>query len=159
EQRLRTDLLDLVLIWTTLRVRLASGPEKEPAHREALTALAQAEKSLGTSPALEQERRTHAAALEVRDGQTEQKLSRLPARTVWEHYALGRSFLLEGKLVNAADEFEEVLASNPGHFWSQFYLGVCCFRRERYAQAIEAFGVCVALLPESPECYHNRALA
>jgi serine/threonine protein kinase/tetratricopeptide (TPR) repeat protein len=154
EQRLQTDLLDLAIIGTTLRVRRAGEREEEQARREALTVLTEAEAALGPSPVLEQERRTCTAALG-----SEQAPTRLSARTVWEHYALGRSFLLAGTLDQAADEFESVLATRPQHFWSQFYLGVCCYRRKRYDQAVEAFGACVALSPQSAECYHNRALA
>src|SRR5205814_1891280 len=83
---------DLAAVRTTLRVHLAGGREKEQARREALAVLAEAEESLGPSPVLEQERRTHTAALGP-----EQNLARVQARTAWEHYALGRSFLLAGK--------------------------------------------------------------
>src|SRR5262249_17882115 len=54
EQRLQTDLLDLVVIWATLRVDLAGEGEKEQARRGALALLAEADKSLGPSPVLEQ---------------------------------------------------------------------------------------------------------
>ena len=53
EQRLRTDLLDLAILWGDLRVRLASGAEAIEARRDALRALDQAEALFGASPVLE----------------------------------------------------------------------------------------------------------
>src|SRR5262249_35566879 len=56
EQRIRTDLLDLALLWADLRVRRAPRKEAESARREALQVLAEAEALLGPSPLLFRQR-------------------------------------------------------------------------------------------------------
>src|SRR5262249_50068896 len=47
----------------------------------------------------------------------------------------------------------------PNAFWPNFYQGVCAHRRRQYAEAVEAFRVCVALAPKAAPCYCNRGLA
>jgi tetratricopeptide (TPR) repeat protein len=40
-----------------------------------------------------------------------------------------------------------------------FYEGLCEYRLGRFDGAVNAFRVCIALSPETAECYYNRALA
>ena len=65
-RRLRTDFLDLGILWADLRIRLASGREAD-ARRDALRTLDEAERLFGASPVLEHERRSHAEALGLTD--------------------------------------------------------------------------------------------
>ena len=62
EQRIRTDLLELAVVWADLRVRLASKADVDQARREAILVLDQAEASCGPSPSLNRERRAYARA-------------------------------------------------------------------------------------------------
>ena len=144
-QRLRSDLLDLAILWANLRVRRSVAQDK--ARREALQTLAEAERFCGPSPALDQERRQYTAAL----GEPVPP-ARL-ARTAWEHYTLGRSLLGSGHAGEAAAELEKAVRLEPQGFWPNFYRGVCAYRLNRYSDAAEAFSVCVALAPEKPECF------
>lgn len=59
----------------------------------------------------------------------------------------------------ARDYFERGLDVRPQDFWLNFYMGLCEYRRGQLAAALIRFHVCVALSPESPECWYNRALA
>src|SRR5262249_19079346 len=83
EERVRADLLDLAILWTDLRVRLAPAAGRDAARREALLTLEQAEVLFGPSRVLQRERRAHALAL----GRSGASLpsETLPPRGAWEH--------------------------------------------------------------------------
>jgi serine/threonine protein kinase len=161
EQQTRADLLDLAILWANLRVRAAAPGEADPARREALETLAQAEALFGPSCVLYQERRAHALAL----GQTEvaeaaaRQAEALASRGAWEHYALGRAYLQDGDLRRAADQLDRALGLEPQGLWPNFYKGLCAHRMGRYQEALAAFSACVVLAPQSAACYYNRGLA
>ena len=111
---------------------------------------------LGPSPALVRLRATQAEALGLpvsSDHPTPEPES------AWEHCDLGRSYLRSGDLAGAADEFQAALDLRPQDFWPNFYQGLCAYQLGRFDDAIDAFRVCIALAPETAECYYNRALA
>lgn len=148
EEQARTDLIDLALLWTDLKRRLASG---EAAHAEARQVLAEVETLCGPSTAVARERR----ALDgVADPEGEPD-----GRTFWEHTALGRSLLRAGELDRAATELERAVELRPQDFWAHFYRGVCAHRRGHPTDAVHSFSVAIALAPALPEVFHNRALA
>jgi serine/threonine protein kinase/tetratricopeptide (TPR) repeat protein len=159
-RRLRTDFLDLGILWAELRVRLASGSQAD-ARRDALRTLDEAERSFGASPVLACERQAHAEALGLTDIARAAARSRAETapRTAWEHYALGRSLLAAGALEAAALEFDRATDLQPQDLWAQFSRGVCAYRRRRFEDALRAFDVCVALSPGTAECYYNRGRA
>jgi tetratricopeptide (TPR) repeat protein len=53
---------------------------------------------------------------------------------------------------------EQAAALEPQGFWPHFYLGVCAQRRKRYSEADKALSICIALAPQLPQGYYNRAL-
>src|SRR5262249_42104174 len=63
----RTDLLDLAILGSDIRVRAAPAEHAAAAREEALAVLAEAERQFGASPLLEYERRRHAEALKRND--------------------------------------------------------------------------------------------
>jgi tetratricopeptide (TPR) repeat protein len=161
-ERLRADLLDLAILWASLRVRLGmDARETGEARREALRVLDEAEVTFGPSHILFRERQAHAKALGLSDvaDDAARGASRVPPRTAWEHYAVGRSLLASGDLVRAEAAFERALALRPQDFWPNFHQGVCAYRRRHYEDALNAFRICVALAPDRAECFYNRALA
>jgi tetratricopeptide (TPR) repeat protein len=149
---LRRDLLDVAVLWSDCRVRLAAPAEADDARRQALRTLAEAEALLGPSPVLRRERRTLGGDGPATDDEP-------PPRTAWEHYTLGRWLLRSGDFDGAAAAFDRAVELRPQDFWPWFGKGVCAHRRQRYDEAVTAFSVCVALAPDSAACYHNRALA
>ena len=159
-RRLRTDFLDLGILWADLRIRLASGREAD-ARRDALRTLDEAERLFGASPVLEHERRSHAEALGLTDVARVATRCRaeLAPGTAWEHYALGRSRLAAGALEAAASEFDRATDLQPQDLWAQFSRGICAYRRRCFDTALSAFDVCVALSPGTAECYYNRGRA
>ncbi|WP_026012014.1 tetratricopeptide repeat protein [Singulisphaera acidiphila] len=162
EARFRTDMLDLAVIGSSLRVRLASDAEhSNSARREALRVLDEAEASFGPNHILFCERRAHAQALGLDDLATQatRGAALMPPQTAGEHYALGRFLLASGDLEAAEAAFERALALRPEDFWSNFKLGVCAYRRHHYEDAVNAFRVCTALAPDRAEPFYNRALA
>jgi serine/threonine protein kinase/Flp pilus assembly protein TadD len=73
--------------------------------------------------------------------------------------ARARELLRLGQLEQAARELEHATDLHPGDFWANFYRGVCAHRGGRHAEAVQSFGVAIALAPRSAQCYYNRALA
>jgi serine/threonine protein kinase len=145
----RDDLLDLAIIWADLQVRVAAPDSKEAAHRNALTALTEAEALCGPSPVLDEERRLHGAP----------GSSSRAAETAWEHYALARALLRSADLERADGEAERAVRLQPRGLWPNFYRGLCAYRRGRYQAAVTAFSVCIGSAPDPAACFANRALA
>ncbi len=161
EQQIRTDLLDLAILWADLHVQLASGEHAGTARREALDVLAQAEAELGGSVVLSDERGRYAQALGLDEEarRAAETAAQLKPRNAWEHYALGRSLLRSGELEQAAARFAQAVDADPQAFWPNFQQGICAYRREQFPTALAAFSACVALAPDRAECFYNRGLA
>ena len=161
EHRIQTDLLDVAVLWTDLRARLAPGNDSTVERQEALRVLGQAEELFGPSAVLCYQRQLQAEGLGLTD--TAQAAARrraeLPPRTAWEHYALGRSFLQSGNLDHASAMLQKALELEPHGLWTNYYQGTCAYRLGRYEDAVIAFTVCTALAPELAGCLYNRALA
>ena len=156
ERAIRADLLDFALVWADLRVRSAPPGEAAAARAEALRVLDEAEAQLGPSPALDRDRRKLAVAPEAAAPATDPAPG---ARTAWEHYDLGRSYLRSGEVAAAAEQFRLGIDLRPQDFWLNFYQALCAYTLGRHADAANAFRVCIALSPQTAECYYNRALA
>jgi serine/threonine protein kinase len=139
----------------------ALAPGKPEVAREALGVLAEAEEQLGATHFLCRERRRlaeavgnpEAARLAVR------RAEQLEAETAWDHYALGRSLLADGRSAEAAAELRAAVALDPGAFWPNFYRGICAERLKRDAEAVAAFSACVGHDPDNSRCFYHRALA
>jgi tetratricopeptide (TPR) repeat protein len=161
QQQAHTDVADLLILWTRLRVGLAPAHEKDARRREALFVLEQAEAGNGPSRILCLERHEHAAALGMANEAAEaaQEASVLPPRSAWEHYALGRFYLQEGQLGKAESELEEAVHLQPESFWAHFYRANCAYRLGRFEDALTGFTACVVLAPQADWCYYNRGLA
>jgi serine/threonine protein kinase/tetratricopeptide (TPR) repeat protein len=156
QRTIRTDLLELAILWANLRVRLASGGEVVQARREALAMIEEAAAPCGPSPALNRQRRLFAAAL----GQPSASLEPdLPPASAWEHYGLGRHYLRLGQIEKAAEQFHLAVEAQPPDFWSNYYEGLCAYELGRFDDAAAAFRTCIALAPTIAECYYNRAQA
>ncbi len=161
ERRIRTDLLDLAILWADLRVRLAPADQLHQARREALQVLAQAEAELGTSVVLSREQQVYAEALGLADEarRASNAAGQLEPRTAWEHYMVGRAMLRDGQREAAAAEFQTAVDLEPQAFWPNFYAGICAYRSQEYEAALAAFSACAALEPSKAECFYNRGLA
>jgi tetratricopeptide (TPR) repeat protein len=159
EQRTRTDLLDLVCLWADLRFRVQGHAANQNA-QQAFEVLAEAEKLLGRSPALEHQRRL----LTFSPGRVGEPLAEEHAReepapaNAWDAYLLGRSWLRAGRPDLAEPLLEQAAALQPQGFWPNFHWGVCAQRLKRYPEADKALSICIALAPKLPQGYYNRAL-
>jgi serine/threonine protein kinase len=157
EPAVRADLLDLAILGTDLRVRLA-GDQVVRAREECLEVLDRAEALLGPSPVLRNER-GHLLRLLGRPERTRIGVQTPAPRTAWEYYALGRSFLRRGELDAAADHLEQAVRMQPEGLWPNFYRGQCCYHQQRYREAVLSFSVCIGASPRVPSCWFNRALS
>jgi serine/threonine protein kinase/Flp pilus assembly protein TadD len=154
-EQVQADLLDLAVLWTDLRVRLAGGDGATRALEEAVRVLDEAEELFGHSCVLDCERRAREAAL----GRPGARTASAPEpRTAWEHYAVGRARFRAGDFDAADALFDRALELEPGGLWPHFYKGACAFRRARYEDAILAFTACTVLAPDRAWCYYNRGL-
>jgi serine/threonine protein kinase/tetratricopeptide (TPR) repeat protein len=156
DQGIRTDLLELAIVWAELRVQIAPPAETDAAKRDALRVLDQAQAACGPSPSLELVRRSITGVLG--------RIDSLPGpvsapMSTWDHYDLGRSYLRAEQFREASREFQSVLDQRPQDFWPNFYQGICAYRLGQYSDALAAFRTCTALAPTKAECYYNRALA
>ena len=90
EHQLRTDLLDLALLWSDLRLRLTPADQLEAEQRTAVKRLGEAQVLCGKSPAVEFVRRQYELAAQ---GQPPAASAATAASlgSVWEHDALGRA--------------------------------------------------------------------
>jgi len=156
----RDDLLDLAITWTGLLVRLAPPHEADAARKEALDALAEAEKLCGPSCILYEERARHAAALGLGElaAEASRRAAALAPRTPWEHVALGRDLLATGNAADALAHFEQALAVRPDDLWANYHGGRCAHLLGRHDEALAAFTACIALAPRSGWCHYNRGL-
>ena len=155
ERRIKTDLLELAIVWADLNVRLAPRADADAARQDSIRILDQAAGLLGPSPSLDRERQVHARCAA---GAVEPTPITAPS-TRWEHYDLGRSYLRSGQIGAAAEEFRRTLDQRPQDFWPNFYQGLCAYRLGQLRGRRAAFRTCIALAPEAAECYYNRALA
>lgn len=161
EARCRSDLLDLGILTAYLGVRAAPPADRAAAHERALVILAEAEALLGPSGVLYLERARHAHVL-GRDAEAEaatRQAETMPARTAWEHLAVGRARLAADDLPAAAAELDRCLAIDPQSVWGNYFRGVCALRLNQVADAVAAFSACLALYPDSAWCLYNRAVA
>ncbi len=148
QEQIRTDLHDLALLWVGL-LDHTTGADAEATRRQGLTVLDEAEQLFGPSAALQYERGRRGSA----------PAEPLPPRTAWDHYALGRVLLRDGKTAETAGELQEAVDLQPQGFWPNFYEGACAYRGGRCAEAEAAFRVCTALAPQCAFCYYNHGLA
>jgi serine/threonine protein kinase/Flp pilus assembly protein TadD len=155
EETVRTDLLELAVVWADFRVQFAPTDQLAHARREALRVLDEVRAYGGRCASLDQERRRIAEALGARAGPAD--ASERP-QTAWEHYDLGRSLLRAGQVQAAAREFDRTVRLQPGDFWPNFYRGLCAARSGRPADAVAAFSASIAIRSKA-ECYYNRAVA
>jgi serine/threonine protein kinase/Tfp pilus assembly protein PilF len=150
EAQLRTDLLDIAVLWSDLRSRLANAGDVDQERRQALAVLREAESLFGRSAVVVCERRALGDSVDD---------DAAAPRTSWEHYAMGRWLLRQGDANAAAAELERAVSLGPQSFWPWFWRGLCAYKRQQFEDAVTSFTVCVALSPASAECYCNRALA
>jgi len=156
-----SDLLDLALLWTDLRVRLAAPAEESAARTAALGVLDETERLCGPSLLLDHERRRQAEAL----GQTDvaqaasARLANQQPRTAWEHLALGRALLQAGQVDAATPLLERAVELHPQNVWAHFCRGSAAYRQGRLEEAATAFSICVALAPTRAVFWYQRALA
>ena len=156
ERNVRTDLLDLVLIWSDARVRLVSPEHADGERRQALQVLDEAEPLCGPSLALNQQRRDLGRALGRSESSGRSDPSPQSAR---EHCDLGRSYLRTGSFHQAAAEFQRAVALQPDDFWSNFYEGLCATGWNGSTRRSPHSDRASRLAPTTAECYYNRALA
>jgi tetratricopeptide (TPR) repeat protein len=143
--QIEVDLMDLAILWPEFRVRLAPASRKPERHKDALAALADAARRFGPNVVLDYEQMYH--AVQLKDKATAERFRKAaqarPPATGWEHFALGRYHLREGKLPEAARELQRVLELEPFNFFGHYYMGACWLRGGQWLPAVAEFSVCL----------------
>jgi tetratricopeptide (TPR) repeat protein len=152
----RSDLLDLMVLWASLRVNFAPPHESTLAKKAALAVLTEAKSVIGSSPSLERDCRAYALAPSAAKALPYRAFR---ARSTWEHFDLGKSYLRSGDFELAREEFRLGLGIRPHDFWLNFYDGLCAYFLKYFEESVNAFRVAIALAPEAAECRYNRGLA
>jgi tetratricopeptide (TPR) repeat protein len=62
------------------------------------------------------------------------------------------------QLFDAEKEFAAAIRLAPNEFWPHYRQMQACYEDKRFDEALIAANVCVALKPQFPQCYYNRAL-
>lgn len=161
QQEPRTDLLDLAILWTDLRIRLAHGGEATAMRKLSEKTLLEAIRLVGPTPVVYQEIARHLkyAGLLTEAQKYAAMSCDMPPQSAWEHYASGRSLLRSTRFAEAESELRLATSLAPDDYWYQFHAGVVAFRLGKFSDAVAAFGACIALEPQRAECYHHRGLA
>jgi tetratricopeptide (TPR) repeat protein len=177
EQGVRDDLLDLVLLWSELRVRqaavlgVAGRPERAEAVRQAHWAaqrcLVEAEEILGPRLVLARAQEEHARQAGLRDEarRAHGRVASLRPLTLAEQCAWARALLGSGDLAGASREFAQLCRQHPHAFWPNVYLGICLHRQGHQEEAVKAFSTCITQSSSGrqaravAELYLFRALA
>src|SRR5262249_38916447 len=130
EEQLRSDLVDLAILWTDFAVRLAAAGEVQKAHEEAIKVLTEAERLFGLSTVLSLEQQKHFQALGLTEQAqaAERQAMGLPPRTAWDYYALARFHLGSDELERAGPELDRSLFLEPDSFWTNFLKGQWAYR-------------------------------
>jgi serine/threonine protein kinase len=155
----RIDLLDVVIVWSHLRVQLAADPAAE--RRAAIDVLTEADRELGPWAGLYLE----LAALKRATGRPAdaeadaRRATDPPAASAWHHVAVGNHHLRRGALGPARVEFERAVARDPRSFWARLQLGRCDLAAGRLDDALLSFAVCTGLDPDNPAGHLHQALA
>jgi serine/threonine protein kinase len=157
----RVDLLDVALVWSDLRVRLAPPGRAAAERRAATEVLTEADRELGPCARLYLERAALAREL-GRPADAEADLRRsaaTPRASAWEHVALGVHHLRSAAPGLARAEFERAVSRDPRSFWARLHLGRCDLALGRADDALLAFAVCVGLDPDNPVGHLHKGLA
>jgi serine/threonine protein kinase/Flp pilus assembly protein TadD len=159
--RARADLLDVALVWSDLRIRLAPPGQATAERQSAIEVLTEADRELGPCAGVYLERAALAREL-GRPADAEVDLRRsaaTPPASAWEHVALGAHHLRRGAPELARTEFERAVGRDPRSFWARLHLGRCDLALGRVDDALLAFAVCVGLDPDNPVGHLHKGLA
>jgi eukaryotic-like serine/threonine-protein kinase len=156
-ESLRHDLLDFAILSARLELQIASPADAVAANERALRRLDEARQLCGTSPWLDLEARDY--AVNSAKSTTTDAAPSLPTPTnSWEHHALGRWLMRQRQFADAEKEFALAIRLAPKEFWPHYRQMQACYELSQFDDALIAANVCVALEPQLPQCYYNRAL-
>jgi tetratricopeptide (TPR) repeat protein/tRNA A-37 threonylcarbamoyl transferase component Bud32 len=59
-----------------------------------------------------------------------------------DHFLVGHELFSQGKLEQATQEFRRALQRNPNHFWTHYFLGICCVSSSKPDVAVAHLTIC-----------------
>jgi tetratricopeptide (TPR) repeat protein len=76
-----------------------------------------------------------------------------------DHFLVGQEHFSRGELPLANQEFRRALQLNSRHFWTNYFLGICCVTSAKHEVAVAHFAVCQGQRPEMVWVYLLRGFA
>jgi tetratricopeptide (TPR) repeat protein len=76
-----------------------------------------------------------------------------------DHFLVGHEWYSQGDLKRANQEFTRALQLNPRHFWTHYFLGICCVTSGRPEMAVVHWTVCQGQKPDLVWVYLLRGFA
>lgn len=159
--RARSDIFDIVFIWSRLRVASVSEVRRTTEIHEVLEQLDKLERELGQCPGLYLERATYCQRLGSSE-RVDAYLRRAEAMqpiSSWDHVLVGDHYLRGGEPAKARAQFVLAVARDPKSFWARLQLGRCDLLAARADDALISFAVCIGIDANNPVGHLHKALA
>jgi serine/threonine protein kinase/tetratricopeptide (TPR) repeat protein len=165
-QRLREQIVELILLDARARVFLASQSAREEERRTAIeSAIAHLDRAQQIVPLPPSALFTERAGYHDRLGHPElAQIDRHEARKITPSNChdltlLGTYLLSAGDRAKAEETLKKALHLEVTSYWTWFVLGHCHYAQGRFLEAASDFSTCVALRPEFAWAQFNRGLA
>jgi eukaryotic-like serine/threonine-protein kinase len=76
-----------------------------------------------------------------------------------DHYLVGYEFFSQGELEKSNQEFHRALQLNARHFWTHYFLGICCVTQNKAEVAVAHLTICQSQQPKLIWIYLLRGFA
>lgn len=158
------DCYQLLLILAETEAQSATdlkAADAGPRLKDALQLLDQALRFGAPSRAYHLRRARYLNRLEDAAGaaEAEQLAQSAAVVNVLDHFLMGDEYYRRANFDDAIKEFEQVLQSQPDHFWAQYLGGLCLLRQNRHAEAKAMLTACLARGREFVWLYLLRGFA
>jgi tetratricopeptide (TPR) repeat protein len=77
----------------------------------------------------------------------------------YDHFLVGHEFYSQGDLERATQEFRRALEANPRHFWTHYFLAICCITAGKPDVAVAHLTTCQSQKPDLIWIYLLRGFA
>ena len=148
DETVTRDMLEILSLWTDLRVRLAPAAKRDAAKQEsARDPRPGAKPNSARLPSFSQPRKPALTTLTTRAAPAQPQA---PHRTTTN--SAGR--FSEAEITSTRPSISgSGLELRPQDFWLNFYEGLCKYRTGKFEEAVHAFHICIVLSPDTAECY------
>jgi tetratricopeptide (TPR) repeat protein/tRNA A-37 threonylcarbamoyl transferase component Bud32 len=132
--------------------------------RQALALLDRADRLGATTRAIHMRRERYLTVLgdhagAARESEQARILAPKTERDHQDHFLVGHELFSQGKLEQAIQEFHRALQLNAGHFWTHYFLALCCVTLRNPSVAVAHLTICQGQHPDLIWIYLHRGFA